>query len=445
MTNLTPIIGAEIHVELGTRSKMFCACVNDPFGAKAPNIYTCPVCLGLPGALPVPNKTAIDWTIMIGLALNCDISESSKFDRKHYFYPDLPKGYQISQYDEPFCTNGYVETSKGNVRITRVHLEEDTAKMKHATISGEKVSLIDFNRSGVPLVEIVTEPDIKSSTHAKEFLKKIRSVIRALKVSDADMEKGTMRLEANVSVSTDDSLPDYKIEVKNINSFRFFAKSVDFEVDRLTKLIMRGEKPKQETRGWRSNDEATVSQRTKEDAQDYRYFPEPDIPALTITRDQVTAIRSSLPHLPTKIADELISLGIREDYANLLATNSLAVASIMRAVEIFDDSEIRDKVTVGEYASYLVNSKPSLTTKNMEELPKIFAEETKKKTKETITNKSTLALVIEKVINDHPSVVSDFKAGKEQALGFLMGQVMKETKGKADPRLASQLLRESVS
>ncbi|MFH1967092.1 MAG: Asp-tRNA(Asn)/Glu-tRNA(Gln) amidotransferase subunit GatB, partial [Patescibacteria group bacterium] len=249
-SNYHLICGLEIHAELKTKSKMFCGCKNDPFGAEQPNIYTCPVCLGMPGGLPVANRQAIEWTIQLGLALNCKINLFSKFDRKHYFYPDLPKGYQISQYDQPFCHDGWIETSQGRVAITRVHLEEDTGKLLHKTIEGKKVSLVDFNRGGVPLVEIVTEPDIKSAEQAKELAQTLHQIIRYLNIGDCNMEQGGMRLEANVSLSADGQLPDYKTEVKNINSFRFLEQAINFEEVRQAKLLDQGQAPVQETRGF---------------------------------------------------------------------------------------------------------------------------------------------------------------------------------------------------
>ncbi len=426
------IIGAEIHVELRTQSKMFCGCRNDPFFAEKPNIYTCPVCLGLPGALPVPNDKAIDYTIMIGLALNCKINDVSAFDRKHYFYPDLPKGYQISQQAKPLCYDGYLETSYGKVRINRVHLEEDTAKLQHTVVDGKKVSLVDFNRSGVPLVEIVTEPDIHSPEQAKEFLRKLRTIVRFLGVSDADMEKGSMRLEANVSLSKDGSLPNYKVEVKNINSFRFYAEAVKFEQKRQAELLDRGETPKQETRGWDEKTWSTVSQRSKESAQEYGYFPEPDIPELDITQERLERIKQSMPWLPQDYHQFFLDKGVSSTTAENLSQDFERAQYTKRALEKVNQPKLADKL-----AKMVLNKKVDLTKTKAEELSLLI----KKQEASKISDPKQLEPLIKQVIEANPKVVADYQAGKENAIGFLVGQVMKLTRGKADPAIVNQLLR----
>lgn len=427
----TPIIGAEIHVQLKTKSGMFCGCINDTFGADAPNTHTCPVCLGLPGALPIANKQAIDWTIMVGLALHCQIAKVSKFDRKHYFYPDLPKAYQISQYDEPLCTGGYVDTSFGRVRIRRIHLEEDTAKLVHEVVDGVKVSLIDFNRSGTPLMEIVTEPDLHSAEESKEFLKKIRDIVRALGVSDCDMEKGSVRLEANISLSRDGSLPNYKVEVKNINSFRFFGLSVDAEIARHSEILDQGAVPKQETRGWREKDGTTVPQRSKEEAKDYRYFPEPDIPPLVISDEWVESLRSQLPPLPDESISKLVEQGISSAAAKVLINNS----DMLKFVE--QVKKINEKHVIFT-ANAIVNKKFDHTQVSPEEYIKSLESAGSNK----ITDVKTLTALATTAIQSNPDAVESYKSGKSGASGVMMGSIMKESHGRADAQLTNKILRE---
>lgn len=428
------ICGAEIHIELKTKSKMFCGCKNDPFHAPEPNIYTCPVCLGMPGALPVANKKAIEDCILIGLALGCKIAGVSKFDRKHYFYPDLPKGYQISQYDEPFCFEGSVDTSFGPVRITRVHMEEDTAKLHHDTVEGKKVSLIDFNRSSVPLVEIVTEPDIRSPEQAKEFLKKVRDIVRTLGVSDCDMEKGSMRLEANISLSPDGKLPNYKVEVKNINSFRYFANSLTTEFVRHSEILDRGETPVQETRGYRADIGSTVSQRVKEEAADYRYFPDPDLPPIIISDEWLSSIKARLPELPSSKIDALIALGIVESAAKIIVNNQ-AMMEYLGKVKTLNPKYI---VTA---AKDIVNKKIDYEQVS----PADYIKSLESRASDKITDESVLKPIIEKILADNPSVVADYKAGKQNALGFFVGAVMRATASKADAGISNKLLKDLLN
>jgi len=453
MTNYmdyTPIIGMEIHVELATSSKMFCGCKNDPFYAPSPNIYTCPTCLGLPGGLPVPNKKAIEGTIKLGLALGCEIQEFSKFDRKNYFYPDLPKGYQISQYDQPFCRNGFVELPEGNVRIQRVHLEEDTGKLLHTTIDGAHVTLVDFNRSGVPLVEIVTEPDIRSSEHAKTFLKKLYQIIRYLKISGADMEKGSMRLEPNISVQkTDDrrqmterELPNYKVEVKNINSFNFVKKAIDYEVKRQIEILEKGQTPLQETRGYVERTGSTVSQRSKETADDYRYFPEPDIPPYRFTKSYIEGIKQQLPELPHQKLERLsASYGISIPDTELLIETPDRADYFEACIALIEANNEYKKITPEMVAKSIINKKRD----GMTHSPHDLLEEQKKKFEDSNINIQDVTQAVDQVIKEQTKAIEDYKKGKSSVMMFLVGQAKKILKGKGDAEIIKKLLSSRIS
>jgi len=423
----TPVIGLEVHVELKTKSKMFCGCSSDYFGQE-PNTHTCPVCLGLPGALPVPNKKAIEWCIMIGQALNCDIPNFSKFDRKNYFYPDLAKGYQISQYDLPFAQNGYIELSNGKrIGITRVHMEEDTGKLSHETVEGEKVSLIDFNRSGVPLVEIVTEPDFDNAEDVKEYLQRLQQIVRYLEVSDADMEKGNMRLEPNISLRRkgQTELPNYKVEVKNINSFNFVSRAIEFEIKRHTKILDNGETPSQETRGFVESNSSTVSQRSKEDAKDYRYFPEPDIPPLRFSEEYITEIKCRLPELPeTKIKRFIDTYALSPYDAEILARDRKTADFFDECANIAQEVGMKRK----DLANYIINKKPDLSKTTPEELIKTVAYSNQV----ADVDEAKLDEIIDKVITENEKAVTDFKSGKETVIMFLVGQVMRQFPEKID-------------
>ena len=429
----TPIIGLEVHVELKTNTKMFCNCVADYFG-KHPNTHTCPVCLGLPGALPFPNRVAIDWCVMIALALNCKINKLSKFDRKNYFYPDLAKGYQISQYDLPFGHNGEITVYKDKsstqlktIRIRRVHMEEDTGKLTHALINGEKVSLIDFNRSGIPLVEIVTEPDFENEYQVVQYLQKLQKIVRYLEVSNADMEKGDMRLEPNISLQKENQteLPNYKVEVKNINSFRFVEKTIKFEIERQAKILNEGKTPDQETRGWSETKNETVSQRVKEEANDYRYFPEPDIPPITFSDDEIKKISSALPELPDEKQKRFEKEYALPSYDVEILTRDKDIAdSFEQAVEIGNELNISPK----QIANYTINKKVDLIKILPAELVKKIMEESKI---EEVSD-DEISAIVNTVITENTNAIAEYKAGKETVLQFLIGQTMRKLGKKVD-------------
>lgn len=430
MNNYETVVGLEIHVELNTNSKMFCRCKNPTLTDK-PNTTTCPVCLGLPGALPYTNKQAIESCIKIALALGCSINKDSFFERKNYFYPDLSKGFQTSQYLHPFGEKGELEIEvngqKKTIRITRVHMEEDTGKLTHSTVNGREVSLIDFNRSGVPLVEIVTEPDIRSGEEAKIFLTKLQQIIRYLGVSDADMEKGQMRLEPNISLRPlgQKDLAKYKVEVKNINSFRFVEKAIKFEEERHKELLEKGETPAQETRGWNEFKNKTVSQRSKEEAHDYRYFPEPDIPPIAIDDNQLAKIKEEIPELPGERENRLVSeYGIKQYDAEILTREKQLADYFEEAVKVGKEhAQEAQKI-----ASYIINKKPNTEETLPAEIIKMLLEENRFDE----LDDNALSDAIDKVLASNEKAVNEFKSGKENAIMFLLGQTIRELGRKVD-------------
>lgn len=434
--NLRPVIGLEVHIELATNSKMFCGCPADHFGKK-PNSQTCPVCLGLPGALPVPNKKAIDWCVMLGLALDCKINKFSNFDRKHYFYPDLPKGYQISQYDDPFCYEGKFM----DIRIRRIHMEEDTAKLQHTEIDNKKVSLIDFNRSGVPLVELVTEPDFSDVDDVIIFLQELQKIIRYLGISTADMEKGSMRLEANISLQKlkdpknqkPQELPNYKVELKNINSFRFLKKAMLYEIERQKDLLSSGKKIIQETRGWNEGKSATVSQRIKEEAMDYRYFPEPDIPPIEIPRSKILDLRSKIPELPQMKKQRFIKdYAISADMAEILTTDKLRADYFESTCKLNNNFKLIANLMVNKNLDKTYPEPAGLAAKLYALSHTVYAEN-------DLTEQS-----VEKTLAENPEIIQKYQSGQTQVIGFLIGLVQKELKGKGDPKLINTKLFEKL-
>lgn len=481
-------IGMEIHVELKTKSKMFCSCKNDMELDKSPNANICEVCTAQPGTLPVPNREAIRFVQLAGLALNCELLKDTKFDRKNYFYPDIPKGYQISQYDQPLCQNGFLEIDGKKLGITRIHLEEDTGKLTHP--KGANYSLVDFNRAGVPLMELVTEPDFDSGEGAREFCQKLQQICRYLNISDADMEKGHMRCEANISVyrEGEDKLSGTKVEVKNINSFRFVGKAIEYEIERQVEALEGGEKIIQETRGWDSVKNITVSQRVKETAADYRYFPEPDIPPMLFDDSYIKTLKKELPELPQNKLERFIreyGLGKQEaellvferDLASYFEKTISELEEKISAGEIKTEREKLFKLTVNylntEIRKHLVEgqekiSEIKITPENYAELIGILAqgkinstaaqvvlEEMYKsggdpsqiiedKNLAQIDDLGELGQSVDKVLAENQASVLDYRSGKENAFKFLMGQVMKETKGKANPQVITEMLKNKL-
>jgi len=468
-----PTIGLEIHCELNTKSKMFCSCHNNPDETR-PNYNICPICAGHPGTLPVANEEAIKKVIKAGLALNCNIATDSKFDRKNYFYPDLPKGYQISQYDQPFCADGFLEIAGKKIGITRIHLEEDTGSLVHPV--GADYSLVNLNRAGVPLMELVTEPDITSGEQAKKFAGELQLVFRYLGISDADMEKGLMRVEVNISVSKTRKLGT-KVEIKNLNSFKVVQKAIDFEIARQTELLESGGVVAQETRGWNDKKEITFSQREKESAHDYRYFPEPDLPPLYFDKEYIAAIEASLPELPAqkrqrfakeyKLEPAQIEMfvqnkdlgeyfeesaseeGDKKDY-KLLA--NYLISDVLGNLEGKPFVKSEFKVTpenFGEFTQMVIGGSISSATAKMVLREMIGSGADPSQIVEAnnwgqMKDNGELEKVIAQIIAKNPKPVADYKAGNKNALQFLAGHVMKETRGTANPQKVRELLEKSL-
>jgi aspartyl-tRNA(Asn)/glutamyl-tRNA(Gln) amidotransferase subunit B len=479
-TRYEVVVGLEVHAQVLTQSKMFCGCSTDYLVAP-PNANTCPVCLGLPGSLPVINRRAVEATIRTALALNCEIPEFSKFDRKNYFYPDLPKGYQISQYDLPFSRNGHLEFDvKGEPRragITRVHLEEDTGKLQHAgAIEEAQSSLVNFNRAGVPLMEIVSEPDLRSADEAREYVMRLRAILQYIGVNNGDMESGQLRCDANVSLRPVGQTEfGTKVEVKNMNSFRAIHRAIEYEIERQTEVLESGGRLVQETRGWNEARGLTVSQRTKEFAEDYRYFPEPDLPPLEVSREWVAEIRSTLPELPAARRARLIaSLGLSPYDASVLTSSKPMAEYFEETVRLGAPAKTAANWILGDFSRFLnadqkeiqdASIKPAhlqqlialidsgvisgkMAKQTFEAMYRASDPEpalTVAKGSSQISGDAELAGIIDQVIAENEKSVADFKAGKAQALKFLIGQGMKLSKGRANPQRLEALLREKVS
>ncbi len=470
------VIGLEVHVELKTESKIFCAC-STRFGSP-PNTQVCPICLGHPGTLPVLNLKALELAVRAALALNCKVARYTKFDRKNYFYPDLPKGYQISQYDAPLAEHGWLEFRVDGrmrtARIRRVHLEEDAGKLMHDEVTGE--TLVDFNRCGVPLIEVVTEPDLRSPREARAFMEELRAVLQYAEVSDCRMQEGSLRCDANISLRPRGATDlGTKAEIKNLNSFRALEKALEYEVARQTRALERGERLVLETRGWDEGRQVTVPLRTKEEAHDYRYFPEPDLVPMTLDPEWVEQIRRSLPELPSqRMARFQAEYGLPAYDAGVIVASRRLADFFEECVRHYPHPKTVSNWVMGQVLGYLnsrglepeeLNFEPerlaellrmvdegvisvSVAREVFEEAvstgksPRALVEE---KGLEQLSDTGALAAVVRQVIEEHPSPVRDYRRGKVKALGFLMGQVMKKTAGKANPQLARRLLEEALA
>mgnify|MGYP001622915069 FL=1 len=470
------VIGLEVHAELSTKTKIFCSCPTT-FGAE-PNTHICPICTAMPGTLPVLNEKVVEYAVKAGLATNCEISKDSKNDRKNYFYPDLPKAYQISQFDKPLCEHGYIEIedddgNKKKVRLLRIHIEEDAGKLNHNEFGVG--SLVDLNRAGVPLIEMVSEPDIRSSREAEQYLRKIKSILEYIEVSDCKMQEGSLRADVNVSVrKKGEEKFGTRTEMKNMNSFRAIVRAIEYEKDRQIEVIEEGGKIEQETLRWDDINGRTSSMRDKEDAQDYRYFPDPDLVAIRLSDEYVENIRKSLPELPESRRDRYIKeYNLSEKDAKLLTSSkylsnlfegALEICGNAKAVanwilsdisRILNEKELEPEnipFTAEQLAKMIQlidkgTISSAIAKKVLTELfenPKDPEEIIKEKGWIQISDEGAIKEVVMKVLENNPQSVADFKGGKDKALGFLVGQAMKETKGKANPQMLNKMFLEEL-
>lgn len=468
------VIGLEVHAQLKTKTKIFAP---DPniFGQE-PNSLTSPITLGMPGVLPVLNKEAVNMGILAGLALNCEIPSRCKFDRKQYFYPDLPKGYQISQYDEPICVNGYLNINGKRIGITRAHLEEDAGKLVHAGadgLAGSSYSLVDLNRAGTPLLEIVSEPDMRSSEEARNYMEELRNIVRYIGVCDGNLEEGSMRCDANISIMPKGSKEfGTRAEIKNVNSFSALQRAIEYEIDRQIEIVEDGGQVVQETRLWDDNSRETRSMRGKEDAHDYRYFPEPDLMPLEISRQWVEEIRAKMPELPSAKRERYQSLGLSEYDANVIVEQMGLALFFDKVLELGANPKTAVNFIMGEISAYLKENhieitETKLTPENLTELINLIEKGTisnnigkqiliedmitngekasdivEKKGLSQISDEGAIKEIVQKIIEANPAQVEAYKGGKTNLLGFFVGQVMKETQGRANPQTVNKFVKE---